>query len=226
MTSEEDLLRFHNGDTLDNIPVIRLQEPRRIPWRTVASVVGIAAFVGAVFGWSFGMGKNAGSGLAAGAPSPTATISDSPSPSPTPTLSVVAEPSCHNVEYKLPTGPQMCVPKSEMCPLGSPYHTTELDEICGVAPVAHIFVDNTDLVYGGSCLRSDGGSWATATASMTSADEGMVACGAYVLYTEWEVGSPLKTCDSSYPNTRITFLAEIKTLRGSVMGCIDQVWGA
>lgn len=58
MTSEEDMIRFHNGDTLGSIPVVRADEPRRrIPWRTITLTVGCAAFVGAVVGLSFGMGS-------------------------------------------------------------------------------------------------------------------------------------------------------------------------
>ncbi|MFJ9541160.1 hypothetical protein ACIRPX_28375 [Streptomyces sp. NPDC101225] len=54
--NEDDLLRFHNGDTLHNIPVVRDRTPRPFPWRTVGTVAGMAALVGGVIGLSFGLG--------------------------------------------------------------------------------------------------------------------------------------------------------------------------
>jgi len=57
LMNDDDLLRFHNGDTLHNIPVVRDEEPRTFPWRTVGAVAGVAALVGSVVGLSFGLGS-------------------------------------------------------------------------------------------------------------------------------------------------------------------------
>lgn len=57
MVSEEDMVRFHNGDTLESIPVIRPDPVRReIPWRTIGGVLGTALFVGSIIGLSMGIG--------------------------------------------------------------------------------------------------------------------------------------------------------------------------
>ncbi|MFF7754355.1 hypothetical protein ACFZCP_35150 [Streptomyces sp. NPDC007971] len=86
---DDDLLRFHNGDTLHNIPVIRDDKPQpRFPWQTVGTVAGIAALVGATVGVSFGLGDRHHPAQTAAAavtatPAPTpATTTPPPAPSP------------------------------------------------------------------------------------------------------------------------------------------------
>lgn len=92
MTSDDDLIRFHNGDTLDNIPVIRDEGPRSgFPWKTVAGVFGAAALVGGVIGLSFALGDRADDMTSAVAGSPSASASASQAaPSPTPAVTVTA----------------------------------------------------------------------------------------------------------------------------------------
>lgn len=98
MTSDEDKIRFHNGDTLESIPVVRIDEPerRRIPWRTVGGVLGAALLVGGLFGLSFALGEGEPTPTAA-APDdetgPTAPVSAAPSPEPVPTVTVTRTPT-------------------------------------------------------------------------------------------------------------------------------------
>lgn len=80
MTSDEDMLRFHNGDTLESIPVVRLEpDPPRIPWRTVAGVVGTMAFVGSLVGLSVGLGERNKTAVSAD-PMPSVTSAESATP--------------------------------------------------------------------------------------------------------------------------------------------------
>lgn len=141
----------------------------------------------------------------------------------------MAEPVCYYVTYKLVTGPGSCESKNEICTIGSPYYTPDLDSICGAAPIAHIFVDNTDLVTGSTCLRLRSTSWVSGTASVLPDITPLGACSAWVSYTEMETGQEIRFCEPSYPNTRITFLAEVETIGsyGETMTmCLNQVWGA
>lgn len=116
---EDDLARFHNGDTLDNIPVVRLPGPaassqRRQPWTTAVLVLIVGAF-GALAGVGIATltdGSPRPAGQAAGAPKPTApartasasmpaAASATPwtEPSPTPTgMSGPAEPKAAALE--------------------------------------------------------------------------------------------------------------------------------
>jgi hypothetical protein len=97
--SEEDMIRFHNGDTLDSIPVITDDEPHRPNWRSIGGAVGTAVLVGSLVGLSFAMGPHGGSrassSVSAGAsvttvtaPSPSAQL---PSPDPAPTITVTQQ---------------------------------------------------------------------------------------------------------------------------------------
>ncbi|MER5185154.1 hypothetical protein ABT009_43915 [Streptomyces sp. NPDC002896] len=82
---DEELIRFHNGDTLDNIPILRLPEPeatssrRRPPLKLLAILVPGIAVVGAL----------AGLGLAAlmDDPNPRPPARADAPPSPTPSTS-------------------------------------------------------------------------------------------------------------------------------------------
>lgn len=82
---DDDLLRFHNGDTLHNIPVIREEHPANFPWRTVGAVAGVAALVGSVIGLAFGLGDrhhpSQSVAAATDTPTPAVTPSNVPSPS-------------------------------------------------------------------------------------------------------------------------------------------------
>lgn len=81
--TDEDLRRFHNGDTLGSIPVIRDDEPRpSVPWKTVWGAVGTAVLVGGIVGSAFAMGSRKHHAPEAEAvPSVSATVSVLPQPS-------------------------------------------------------------------------------------------------------------------------------------------------
>lgn len=58
VTGEEDMIKFHNGDTLDSIPVIRpWSQSSRWSWRVGAGVLGVSLCVGSILGWSLAMGE-------------------------------------------------------------------------------------------------------------------------------------------------------------------------
>ena len=88
----EDLIRFHNGDTLHNIPVVRLPPPAnphpRQAWRKVAATVAGATLAGVLGGWVIGKtvgGAVAGRPASASSGQPAVTTT---APSPTPTVTV------------------------------------------------------------------------------------------------------------------------------------------
>lgn len=91
MTSDNDLVRFHNGDTLDNIPVIRDIPSRPIPWRTVGGMLGAAIFLGGVFGASFGMGDRSHHDTADASPPTVSVTPSSNAPAPAPAVTVTTE---------------------------------------------------------------------------------------------------------------------------------------
>lgn len=106
---EEELIRFHNGDTLHNIPVVR-PEPLRsgVPWRVVGAVGGMAALVGSVIGLSFALGdradKAASSVASSSAPAPV-----SPAPAPTVTVTRPAVTVAPHQLYTAPLAEQVYV---------------------------------------------------------------------------------------------------------------------
>src|SRR4051812_5739981 len=103
--NDDDLFRFHNGDTLNNIPVIRDEEPRSFPWRTVGAVAGVAALVGSVVGLSFGLGDRHHTSQTVAAatvnPTPATTPSTAPSPSVVTATATVQAPA--QTVYAAPT---------------------------------------------------------------------------------------------------------------------------
>lgn len=52
MTSDEEMIRFHNGDTLDSIPIVRIPEPERprLPWRVITATLAVALGAGTAVG--------------------------------------------------------------------------------------------------------------------------------------------------------------------------------
>lgn len=97
MTSEEDMIKFHNGDTLDSIPVIR-EIPRqsgtsitdRQLWVTALTVALVS---GAVTGLALGLHSNAGDKHATAAAPSVVPVSSSPvqpSPDAQPTVTATA----------------------------------------------------------------------------------------------------------------------------------------
>ncbi|WP_405597572.1 hypothetical protein OG741_13900 [Streptomyces sp. NBC_01410] len=135
--------------------------------------------------------------------------------------------SCVPVSYKLPDGPGLCESKADVCALGSPMYTPDIETICGAAPVAHIYVQNTDLVEAGGCLSLEGTAWVTGTASYLGAGAPGYQCHAFVDRTDLETGGvPLTVCQEYYPNTRQTFLAELTTPAGTMTACLTAHHGA
>ncbi|MFE5023168.1 hypothetical protein ACFRAO_07530 [Streptomyces sp. NPDC056656] len=106
---EDDLARFHNGDTLDNIPVVRLPAPvassvPRRPWRTVALVLGVAC-VGVLAGVGIGAltdGPSRSAGQAAGAPRSSAPVSTAAAAPTTASATPWAEPSLPSAQMNAP----------------------------------------------------------------------------------------------------------------------------
>lgn len=238
---DEDLERFHNGDTLDSIPVIT--ERRRLPWkRTLVGVMGAVALTALVFvlirpqhdqRGATASRQAGGTSASAGTETTAPPSSSEPTPSKdsaTPVVgtapSVQAQPTCIDVTYKLPTGDALCESPAEVCALGSPMYSEHLESICGATPVARVYVDNTDKVESGGCLSLESTSWATGTAQYAGTQAPMYQCSAVVDRTALEAGGPLTVCQESYPHTRQTFLAEVTTPAGSTTACLTANHGA
>ena len=100
---EEDLVRFHNGDTLDNIPVVRLREDaaQRHPWLKWGGLAVLAGAVGALAGFGVasligGTSPQGADTAAHAAPTAAATSTTTASPetdSATPSASIWTAPS-------------------------------------------------------------------------------------------------------------------------------------
>ncbi|MFF2475070.1 hypothetical protein [Streptomyces sp. NPDC058066] len=241
---DEDLERFHNGDTLDNIPIITVR-PRVRQWKPAltAVVVGLVllasgyALVAHPKGSSHADNEHPASPASKKA-TPTVTVTPqvthatSPTPSPTPSgepsasPSALAEPSCINVLFKLPTGPQSCEPKSAICELGSPMYLPTIDNLCGPAPIARVYIPNIDAVERGGCLALKSTNWATATAEYKGSLAPAAECAAFIDVTETEAGAPIVFCQQTYPDTRATFLAAITTPSGTTSACLTANNGA
>lgn len=240
---DEDLERFHNGDTLDNIPIVTRPRARR--WKPVLTAV-VASVILLGSGYALvahprGVSHAAKPHPASHAPrsaTPTVTVTakvthtTSPTPAPTPSSmppaspSALAEPACINVRFKMPTGPQLCEPKTDICQLGSPMYLPTIDDLCGPTPIARIYVSNTDLVETGGCLDLKTTGWATATAEYRGTLAAAAECAAFIDETGPEAGAPLIVCQETYPGTRATFLAEVTTLAGVTSACITANNGA
>ncbi|MEU2115213.1 hypothetical protein ABZ567_06070 [Streptomyces sp. NPDC016459] len=242
---DEDLERFHNGDTLDNIPIIRVR--KQFPWKLVVAAVGGSLLIAAcllVLVFHPGSRNSKATDLPRSSPTTvsTARVESSPSvtrrataqetaPSSAPAVRSVAPTarpqSCVPVSYKLPDGPSLCESKADVCALGSPMYTPDIETICGAAPIARIYVQNTDLVEAGGCLSLESTAWVTGTTTYLGADAPGYQCNAYVDRTDLETGGvPLTACQEYYPNTRQTFLAELTTPAGTMTACITARHGA
>lgn len=134
---------------------------------------------------------------------------------------------CVKVTYKTADGPSDCLSKDEVCALGAPYYTTEIDGICGAAPLAKVYVDNTDVAPAPGCLKLQSTAWVTGTASYAGESAPAAACSAFIDRTEIDNGGvPLKSCQVMYPGTRQTFLAILSTASGSMTACLTANHGA
>lgn len=115
---DEDLERFHNGDTLDNLPVI--QDRRKVPWRGVA-FCGLLAAVLAISGSVLVLRTSPGGpprAMPAATPSMLRALTHkTPQPSATAAAASAAptgrpsatEQDCVPVHYKLAAGPARSV---------------------------------------------------------------------------------------------------------------------
>lgn len=225
---------------------------RRRGWRRAVSVgaaLALAAAATAVGITLTSQNHNAHHGTQAGAPpSPSATARHAPSPTNasskplTPTAAGTASASpgtsssaspgdltngCIPISFKTADGPTDCASKNEVCQLGSPDYTPHLEALCGPAPVAHVYVDNTNVASAGGCLALKSTAWVTGTADYVKAGAPAVDCSAFVDRTEIDnSGVPLKSCQEMYPGTRQTFLAVLTTPKGSMTACLTQNVGA
>lgn len=90
--TEDELIRFHNGDTLHNIPVIRLPPPppqkRQARTRVAILAIGSAALAGAALGALASTGGDSGSAPHAASSAPATTAAPSALPTPAPTVTV------------------------------------------------------------------------------------------------------------------------------------------
>lgn len=199
----DEVLAFHNGDTLENIPGIRDATPTRPPrfrWKATMAVGAIAAVVGVclalVLHQKTGSDHRDGRALPQTTPSITGAghedseTSPAPpahaSPSSAPSRSVAVAPPCVPVTYKLPAGPAGCEPKADVCLAGAPWYVEDIEELCGgPVPLQAIHVVSQPATGGdpGStyCLAwtgSSDGAGRDATLLMNAAG---YQCGAYLV---------------------------------------------
>lgn len=145
----DEVLAFHNGDTLESIPVIRdaaVSRPPRFPWKatmaggTVAVVVGVCLALvlhqqtdsghtsdGKALSNATHSATGAGHGNS-GTPTPSEPTSSSNA---RPSRSADASPSCIPVTYKTSDGPTSCEPKADVCVAGAPWHVEDIEGLCG-----------------------------------------------------------------------------------------------
>ncbi|MFE7236311.1 protein kinase [Streptomyces sp. NPDC057596] len=134
---------------------------------------------------------------------------------------------CVKVTYKSAAGPGDCLSKDEVCALGAAWYTPTIDEVCGAAPLAKVYVDNTDVAPAPGCLKLESTGWATGTAAYAGDSAPAAACSAFIDRTEIDNGgAPLKSCQVKYPGTRETFLAILTTAAGSMTACLTANNGA
>jgi hypothetical protein len=200
----DEVLAFHNGDTLENIPVLRdaaPPRPPRFPWKATMTGGAVAAVVGVclalVLHQQTGSGNRdgralpqttrsiTGAGLGHSETSPAPPAQASPS-SAAPSRSVAAAPSCVPVTYKTPAGPASCEPKADVCVAGAPWYVEDIEGLCGgPAPLQAIHIISQPATGGdpGStyCLAwtgSSDGAGRDATLLMNAAG---YQCGAYLV---------------------------------------------
>ncbi|WP_234436004.1 serine/threonine-protein kinase [Streptomyces sp. NRRL S-813] len=119
---------------------------------------------------------------------------------------------CVPVHYKTADGPADCAALSDVCALGAPLYTPDIDKLCGQAPQASIYVSNTGDPRGpDGCLVLDGTGWATGTVDYKGTGRAAADCNGWIDRTAADDGGiPLKSCQQIYPHTRTTFLATLQ----------------
>lgn len=209
------------------------------------AAVAAAAVVAAGLTWTstFTNYKNSHKAAASAAPSTSAAHQADANASVTPSASAIVETptasasaetptaqqntGCIKVTYKSADGPSDCLSKDEVCALGAPWYISKIDEICGAAPIARVYVDNTDVAPAPGCLKLESTAWVTGTASYASDSAPAAACNGFIDRTEIDNGGvPLKSCQVMYPGTRQTFLAILSTASGSITACLIANHGA
>ncbi|MCQ4043867.1 hypothetical protein ACFOSC_26525 [Streptantibioticus rubrisoli] len=116
-----------------------------------------------------------------------------------------------------------------MCALGAPWYTVDLPQICGPAPVPHITLDNSRIIYDQACLKLEGGStWASGAVSLIQGTPPAVDCDGYVAETSVDTGgTPIVVCRDASIYMRETFMAVLTgTDGGSATVCIMENTGA
>lgn len=200
----DEVLAFHNGDTLENIPVIRDDappRPPRFPWRATMAGGAVATVVGVVL--ALVLHQQTGPGDSDGKALPQATRSvtgagrgnsgtfsappaqASPS-SAAPSRSVAAAASCVPVTYKTPDGDASCETKAKVCAAGAPWYVEDIEGLCGgPAPLQAIHVISQPATGGDPgatyCLAwtgSSDGAGVNATLLMNASG---YQCGAYLV---------------------------------------------
>jgi len=199
----DEVLAFHNGDTLENIPAIRdtaSTPPPRFPWKAMMTGGAVAVIVGVcmalVLHQQTGSDDTDGKALphathsAKGADqgtsrtSPASPTQSSPS-SVAPSHSDSA-PSCIPVAYKTSDGPAGCEPKAAVCMAGAPWYVEDIDGLCGgPAPLQAIHVISQPATGGdpGSsyCLAWTGGSDGAGRDATLLMNAAGYQCGAYLV---------------------------------------------
>lgn len=200
----DEVLAFHNGDTLENIPVIRDTSPtqsRRFPWKATMAGGAVAVIVGVCL--ALVLHQQTGSGAADGKAFPPVTrtapgagrgigeTSPAPrtQPSPTsaaPSHSVEAAPSCIPVAYKTSDGQAGCEPKADVCVAGAPWYVEDIEGLCGgPTPLQAIHVISQPATGGdpGStyCLAWTGSSDGAGRDATLLTNAAGYQCGAYLV---------------------------------------------
>ncbi|WP_454329577.1 hypothetical protein [Streptomyces glaucescens] len=201
----DEVLAFHNGDTLENIPVIRdgpAPRPPRFPWKAMVAAGAVAAVVGA--GVAVVLHQQTGPGRAADAkalpeatrnaagaqPGSSGASPASPEPnsssSAAPSRSAGASPSCIPVTYKTPDGPADCKAKADVCVAGAPWHVDDIEGLCGgPAPLQAIHVISQPATGGDPgatyCLAWTGSSDGAGKDAALLMNAAGYQCGAYLV---------------------------------------------
>lgn len=159
--------------------------------------------------------------------SSTRTVTSSPSAAASSTAS--APSGCVPVHYKTADGVAECAALSDVCALGSPLYTTDIDKLCGPAPDASIYVWNTGDPRGpDGCLVLQSTEWATGTVEYKGSGHAAADCSGFIERTAADDGGiPLKSCQQVYPHTRTTFLATLEMPgHRTTTACISANHGA
>lgn len=233
----DEVLAFHNGDTLGNIPVIREAPPQRFPWKATMAMGAVAIVVG--FCAALLLDHPAPNGQVADAEaharstpgavptervkaavaSPSATRSSSVRAAPSPSVSRTA--SCLPVRFKMPGGPADCRSKADICAPGAPWYLADIEALCGgPAPLQAVHIISEPPTGGdpGSsfCLAWTGSGEGVGKDAVLLMNAPGYQCGAALVGADGQAVHPDGTsvfsaipsdCTESYPDTRMTYPA-------------------